>query len=156
MIQCVRANYRSVTIRTVDTDVLLLSIANRHHAGNFNCSVNIMFVTSKATTMYDTNHIAMHLGEDVCKGIPFFHSFSGCDSVSSFFNHGKCKIWDRWHEFEDQEELTKTFGELSSTPTSVTNEQIQLIEKFVLFFYYGKTCEPLDINYHRINDFEHS
>ena len=52
--------------------------------------------------------------------------------------------------------LTKTFCELSSTPETTTSEQLQIIEKFVVFFYYGKTREPLDINYHRMNDFEHS
>ena len=156
MIQCVRANYKLITIRTVDTDVLLLTMSNRHHAGNFGCYVQVMFVTGNTTKMYDINAIAMQLVEDVCKGIPFFHAFSGCDSVSSFFNVGKCKIWDRWDEFEDQESLTKTFGELSSTPETITSEQLQIIEKFVVFFYFGKTREPLDINYHRMNDFEHS
>ena len=65
-------------------------------------------------------------------------------------------MWDRWHEFEDHESLTKLFGELSNTPVIITNEQIQMIERFVLFLYYGKTCTPMDINYHRMNDFEHS
>ena len=155
MIQCIRSHYIFVTITTVDTDVLLHTISNRHHAGNFGSNVQVLFVTGITVKYYDTNDIAMQLGEDVCRGIPLFHALSGCDSVSSFFNHGKCKIWDRWHEFEDHDSLTKTFSELSNTPEIITVQQMQVIEKNIIFFYYDKTS-PLDIAYHRMNDFEHS
>ena len=48
------------------------------------------------------------------------------------------------------------FDELSSTPGTITSKQLQIIEKFIVFFYYGKTRKQLDINCHRMNDFEHS
>ena len=32
------------------------------------------------------------LGESVCKALPFFFAFSGCDTVSSIFNQGKTRI----------------------------------------------------------------
>ena len=135
MIQCVKNDDRIVTIRTVDTDVLVLAISNRHYAENFGSKVQVSFVTDKSIKCYNINSIAAGLGQDVCQGSPFFYAFSDCDSVSSFFNQGKCKMWDRWQEFDDKLTLTKCFRELSTTPDSINSEQIQVLEKYILFVY---------------------
>ena len=29
----------------------------------------------------------------MCKGLAFFHAFTGCDTVSSFYKVGKAKLW---------------------------------------------------------------
>ena len=36
------------------------------------------------------------LGVSVCKGLAFFHAFTGCDTVSSFYKVGKAKFWAVW------------------------------------------------------------
>ena len=106
MIQCVSGGIKQVVIRTVDTDVLVLLIANRHYAGHFESNVYAYFGIGTNKCYYDINAIALQLGENTCQAMPFFHAFSGCDCVSSFFNQGKCKIWDRWQNFDDTLALT--------------------------------------------------
>ena len=32
------------------------------------------------------------LGVSVCKGLAFFHAFTGCDTLSSFYKVGKAKF----------------------------------------------------------------
>ena len=78
----------------------------------------------------------MDLGEEVCQALPFFRAYTGCDTVSSFFNHGKCKIWDRWFNFEKESLLAKVFSELSQRPTNITVEQTIHLEKYLLSVYY--------------------
>ena len=86
MIQCVASGVRyvAVVIKMVDTDVLILAIANRHYAQHFNSEGKIILGSGKSIKCYDVNAISVLLGEEICKALPFFHTFSGRDSVSSF------------------------------------------------------------------------
>ena len=156
MIQCIRSGVKHVVIKTVDTDVLILAIANRYYAGHFESKVYMILGIGKSTKHYDVNAISIKLGEEICKALPFFYSFSGSDCVSSFFNQGKCKMWDRWQEFAYRNELTQTFIELSNTPEFVSPDHLALIEKYILFVYYNKKGLSDDIDNQRMIDFEHS
>ena len=156
MIQCVSTGTKQVVVRTVDTDVLLLLLAFRHHVGHYECNVYAYFGTGKSKCYYDINAIALRLGEDTCRALPFFHAFSGCDCVSSFFNQGKCKLWDRWQDYEDNITLTHVFSELSSRPTTITEEQLLVLEKFILFVYYPQLIGPADLDTQRMREFEFS
>ena len=154
-LQCVRSGFNDVVIRTVDTDVLLLLIAYRHWETNTDSKVFGWMAASKDVDYYDINHISSILGEERCKAIPFFHAMTGCDTTSYFFNHGKCKFWDRWEEFSLKEELTSIFGQLSHKPSIVTNDQALLLEKYVSFVYHNIESED-SIDLLRMRDFEYS
>ena len=110
----------------------------------------------KSTKYYDVNAISIKLGEEICKALPFFYSFSRSDCVSSFFNQGKCKMWDRWQEFSYRDELTQTFIGLSNTPEFVSPGHLALTEKYIMFVYYNKNGLSADIDYQRMIDFVHS
>ena len=40
--------------------------------------------------------------------------------MSSFFNQGKCKLWDKWRDLEVNVALPQVFCELSNMPPLVT------------------------------------
>ena len=103
MIQCVRSGMEECTVRTVDTDVIVSLIAYRRIAENFECKVLACLSTTSGDTYYDINKISRELGDQKCRGLPFFYALTGCDIVSSFYNHGKCKFWDRWLESEEED-----------------------------------------------------
>ena len=154
MIQCVQSGVQQCTVRTVDTDVIVSLIAYRRLAEHFDCKVLGCLTTSSATTYYDINKASIDLGEQKCHALPFFYALTGCDIVSSFFNQGKCKFWDRWFQSEEEEALTNVFIALSEKPESVEDEQVEIIERYVGFVYYGRTIDSIDSE--RIKDFEHS
>jgi len=153
MIQCVRSEINECLIRTIDTDVIISLISYRHHAGHLYKNVFACLTTAKPM-YFNINEISEKLGKSKCRALPFFYSFTGCDIVSSFFNQGKCKFWDRWEESDEEEALTNTFIELSEKPSSVEEESISLLERYVGFVYYGKQIESLNLE--RLLDFEHS
>ena len=156
MLQCVKSSFGKVVVRTVDTDVVISLLAYRHRGGNFSSNVFAWFGMGKNSSFYNINDISLKLGEDTCQALPFFHSFTGCDTVSSFFNHGKCKFWDRWREFEEKDALTRVFVKLSEKPTMIMPEQVSILESYVLSVYYNKVMGPVDIDFQRMHDFEHS
>ena len=94
MLQCVKSGIKNIVVRTIDTDVLILLLAYRHFAGNFDSKIYAWFTVGKNVSFYDVYKLAVHLGEKKCQALPFFYTFTGCDIVSSFFNQGKCKFWD--------------------------------------------------------------
>ena len=156
MLQCVRSGIQKVVVRTVDTDVIMLLLAYRYEGGNFLSTVYVWFGSGKNNSFYNINEISSGLGEETCTALPFFHAFTGCDTVSSFFNHGKCKFWDRWQEFEGKDDLTRVFADLSRKPYTLTDTQISILEKYLLSVYYANMTGQCDINYQRMRYFEHS
>ena len=110
-------------------------------------------IGSKAS-FYDINKISSFLGDITCQGLPFFFAFSRCDTVSSFFNLGKCKMWDRWFEHPDKDRITHVFRELSNMPESVTEEQMIILECYILFVYSPNVDPSRGLNEYRMLDFE--
>ena len=92
-------------------------------------------------------------GTDICQALPFFHAFSGCDTSSSFFGKGKSTFWDAWMSFSKSTVLTQTFIELSNSPLAVSEENLRLIEEFLLYLYFGKDHKYIDINEARCTSF---
>ena len=101
-------------IRSADTDVIILSIA--HNEIIFSKGVNVLNVNcGSGRKFYNFKLIFVQLGADVCKALPFFHAFTGCENVSSFYNHGKCKFFDTWMELNNvNRELTELFKSRSN------------------------------------------
>ena len=75
--------------------------------------------------------MARSLGPDRCIALPMFHSFTGCDTVSSFCGRGKKTAWDTWKVYE---EVTKAFCSLMANLESIS-DNMKSIERFVTLMY---------------------
>ena len=95
-IQSIKSGMEEVTVATVDTDVIISLIAYRPLAEHFECKVFASLSSPSGITNFDINKISQNLGPRKCRALPFFYALTGCDIVSSFYTHGKCKFWDRW------------------------------------------------------------
>lgn len=125
----VNHGYRKVMIRTVDSDVLVLTIAAVQQL-----SIDelwVAFASGKSFRYLPAHEIARALGPEKCIALPFLHAFSGCDTVSSFAGCGKRTVWDIWKTFND---VTPAFCNLASTPISV-DDQLEVLERFVVLLY---------------------
>ena len=149
-IHCVERSYNNIVVRTVDTDVLFLLISCKPYMDTVGKS-NIYALMGLGSTLsylhyYDVNNISSTLGAKFCKGFPFFYSFTGCDTVSSFFSIGKCTFWDSLFSQSNLEELLEVFQELSNQPDTLTLKQIDIIEAFLLNVYYPKNLTHKGLN----------
>ena len=66
---------------------------------------------------HDLRVMILELDHSICEDVPFFYEFSGCDTVSSIFSIGKCKIWDIW--MEDRSQIEEVFIRLGNEPSEV-------------------------------------
>ena len=88
-----------VMIKTADTDVVVLAIACFERIGT--SELWIAFGAAKNLRFIAVHELVKILGSDRCKALPFFHAFTGCDTVSSFAGHGKRTAWETWNCFPD-------------------------------------------------------
>ena len=54
---------------------------------------------------YNANEICLLLTNHICRALPFFYAFAGCDTISSFYNHSKLKILDAWMKYSQKEDV---------------------------------------------------
>uniref|UniRef100_A0A1X7TMT0 Uncharacterized protein n=1 Tax=Amphimedon queenslandica TaxID=400682 RepID=A0A1X7TMT0_AMPQE len=89
-------------IRTVDTDVVIfLGMFHPLLAINPACNVWVAFGIGKNFQYIHINAVYEKLREEKARALPFFHSFAGCDTTSSFYGTGKKTAWEAWKCFPD-------------------------------------------------------
>ena len=77
----------SIVITSKDKDVLIISLSVAH---NFACQMYIKSGTQNRERFVDVQKVAAAVGQDMCSALSGMHSFTGCDTVSTF--GGKVKI----------------------------------------------------------------
>ena len=96
-----------IEIQLIDTDVLILLlayIAVELVSNNGSLNLYLKLVTSNLT-WYNILSLIEHLTIHVCKALPYFYAFTGCDRVSSFNGKGKCTFFDTWMESKNKNDL---------------------------------------------------
>ena len=98
----IREKYTVIEVQSIDTGVLVLLLA--YIAMELESTNNIFNVFFKKVTpspkWYDIVHVINRIGPDICKALPFFYCFTGCDTNSSFHGKGKCSFFKAWMKSE--------------------------------------------------------
>ena len=140
-LHCAEHGHRRILIRSVDTDVEVLSIAAFHAL-----SIDqqwIAFGVKKHYRYIAIHAIANKLGQENSRALPFFQWLTGCDTTSSFSSVGKKTAWDTWKAFP---EVTDTFIDLGSMPLSLSDENMNHLQRFVLLLYDRTSeCTRVDL-----------
>ena len=138
-IHCINQEYVNVIVYTGDTDVLILLVSFCHKAHNFEYSnIFTYFVTQGTVKVYSVKSIYMDIGAKFSNALAFFYAFTGCDSVASFYKIGKIKFYDALSTFTHIDSLLQVFQTLGNQPISVTSDQIDLLQQYILHVYYPR------------------
>ena len=132
--------FHTIVVYSSDTDVLLLFLAYHHHCEfeGSTCTVFCKISIVPSLKIYDVSVNTRSIGLNSCQALPFFHAFTGCNTVLSFFNHCKESMWEAWHKHLNHYSLTQIFKILSGTPEQVYTFHLDEFENFLKFVYYGK------------------
>ena len=73
----------------------------------------------------------------MCKGLVFFHAFTGCDTVSSFYKVGKAKFWVIWlaKVKSGDTTLSNIFKKFSNCPMNIEVNEFDTLCNFVYEAY---------------------
>ena len=136
----VQKGAKKVMIRTVDTDVLVIAVA-----GFMKINPDEMWIAlgTGASFRYIAVHkLASNLDPRTCATLPFFHAFTGCDTVSSFAGRGKKTSWDTWKTLP---EVTEAFHEIQQMSGDVSELSLSRVERFVVLMY-DRTSDTMEVN----------
>ena len=137
-INCVKMGYSTIVVCTRDTGVLLLPLSVVPHFKEF-CpkipDIYCRFEVGRELRFYNINKMSSQISDETCKALPFFHSFTGCDTVSSFFNHSKAKFGDCWMNAQNKPALDNIFQQYSNCPMDISASELRTLELFVLNVY---------------------
>jgi len=132
---------RKITIRTVDTDVVVLAVAVAQA-----CTLDeeeeeevwVSFGTGKAFRF-----LAVHeMMWEKAQALPMFHALTRCDTVSFFAGGDKRMAWEVWTAVP---ELTQVPTDLTTAPDEVDEDATHTIERFIILLY-DRTSTSTDIN----------
>ena len=140
----VKQGYTKVSIRTVDTDVVILAVTA---AGCLDIDeLWVAFATGKNSRFLADHEMAVTLALNKCRGLPFFHAFTGCDIISSFGGRGKKTAWETWKACDEVTDITAAFGALADMPNpSIINNYMDTLERFVVLIY-DRTSSQAHVN----------
>ena len=120
----VNCGLKTVTIRTVGTDVVLLDVAHFQGLPNIE-QLWISFGTGKEFKYIPIHKIASAICPQFAKEMLSFHAFTGCD-VTSYFTQRKKSAWKTAY----MSTLRHSYGDsviLASLKTSVPETKISVI-----------------------------
>ena len=131
-----KQGYKYVTVVTVDCDVVMLGLSYADIVKSNN--VNHFYIRyGPKQKVIDIFQNFERLGPEVCKAIAFFHAFTGCDTVSSFYKIGKTKFWNVFYAMIKDGDLTLVliFNELSNCPKGLSQSTLDSVCNFVYAAY---------------------
>ena len=118
-----KQGYTKVSIRTVDTVVVVLAVAAAERISIDQLWVD--FGTGKSFRFLAAHEMAQALGPHKCRGIPAFHAFTWCDTVPSFGGRSEKTAWETWKACD---EVTATLCALGVTPTpSIVDDSLDTL-----------------------------
>ncbi len=128
---------KTVCVRTVDTDVVVILIGMFHDLCMAQplAEIWIAFGMGKKYRFYHINAISKSLGEPKSRALPVFHAYTGCDITSSFYGKGKKSAWRAWQVYDD---VTKTFVYLAKHPFQLLDidcEHFKELERLTVILY---------------------
>ena len=113
-----RSGSRQVLIRSVDTDVVIAVAVFKEIKAE---EIFIAFGTGTNLRFIPIHEIVTSLNLRMCARLPFFRTFTGCDTVSLFAGRGKRTAWETWNIYLD---VTLAFEELLQMPGQVSDNSM--------------------------------
>ncbi|KAL9966137.1 hypothetical protein ACROYT_G024162 [Oculina patagonica] len=138
---------RSVLVCTVDTDVVVILIAQFHMLSSRwpGSTFWVAFGMGKTFQLLSVNSIRDYLGEEKYRALPFFHAFTGCDTTSAFLGKGKKSAWEAWNAYPEVTEAFLYVNDNPFNPLEIDSPLFKVLQRFVVVLY-DRTSLATDVN----------
>lgn len=131
----------NVVIRTVDTDVLIIALGCMHLLDpGKKVWLEAGLYTKNSLRYISINQLFQHCGESLCRALPGYHAFTGCDYTASFNRKGKVRPLKLLEKNDGAQEVLSRIGNWHE----ISDADIQVIESFVCSIYGKKTFMSVD------------
>ena len=145
LLDALEHGYSTCLVRTVDTDVVDISLAVPCPAREvLTADIWVAFGTGNNYSCVHINAICHSLVSETSTALPIFHCYTGCDTISVFCGKGKKSAWDAWSSYRGHSGL-QLHG--SKWALSLDNRwpHFKLLERYTVVIY-DKTSHSGSIN----------
>ena len=138
---------RSVLVRTVDTDVVVLLIAEFRAFFTLRPDLTgwVAFGMGKHFQSLSINSICYCLGEEKSWALPLFHALTGCDTTSVFLGKGKKSAWEARSSYLAATEAFLYMRDSPFLPLEIGSPYFSILQRFVNLLY-DKTSLAVNVN----------
>jgi len=141
---------KALMIKAHDTDVVVIAISVTKSLKELGLEKMWIAFGQGGNFPWIPVHEVVHaIASEKASGLPFFHAFTGCDTVSAFRGRGKKPAWQTWNVCK---EISTTLTKLSQCVTALDNADLQSLEKFVVVMY-DRSSADVSVNDARLNLF---
>ena len=137
-VACSKCSISSILIIANDTDIIVLGISLEIDAEK----LWVSFGMGKKQRYISIHDICSRMSPHKAYALPAFHALTGCDNTSFFSGVGKQSACAKWCTRPD---LTAALCHLMQKPLTLSSEDIQVIESFVVSLY-SATCPLTEVN----------
>ena len=71
-----------------------------------------------------------------CKGLPFFHAFKGCDSISAIRGRGKSTCWEAWRAYKDVSDAFSAVNDPPFRKLNIISTVFAQVVRYVVIMYH--------------------
>ena len=134
-------NFQNVVIKSPDTDVAVTCLCL---LSQLNANVHFYTGVGNKSRIINLKKVEEVIGPQTCQALVGLHTFTGCDSTSSFYGKGKKKTF---RLLEDNGEFLEAFIELGKE-FSVQESTFLKLEQFVCYLYgYQSSTKVNEVRY---------
>ena len=136
------SGYKSIILVADDTDILLLCL---RFCNDIDPNIYIQRSSKSRIRLIDVKKLASAIGRGVCNSLIGMHSFTGCDTVSSFSGHGKLSALKILIENKKFQDAFARFGQQWTVP----DDLFDIPQEFTcrLYSLRSTTCDVNDLRY---------
>ena len=130
-------NMTFICIMSNDTDTVILALGKYHYLRSQHIfdDIVIEYGLGKNMRKISIKNLATSLGQTRSEGMVFYHSFTRCDTCSSFKMIGKKKAYETIKAFPEIEILFSEFQNNPFPEFDINDEKFKKIERFVILMY---------------------
>ena len=157
IIDAIQSGCDHVTVRTVDSDIVILLVGFMSHFRQV-ClshgsdpdllSVFALLGSSKNLEYLDIVNVTQKMTVEQCQGLIMLHAFTGCDFVEAFYQHGKKSFYK---VYENDPGVCSMMANLTFNPEGLSIEHLYQFEQFVLKVYGSKCPDLVSARYDAIH-----
>lgn len=130
-----------VMVKASDIDVLVIILGNMHKLSASEIYFSSIGSKSNIINSINCTQLASKLGDLVCRSLPGFHAYTGCDYTASFYKKGKVKPYK---ELLKNRQVQQVFASLNNIDEVNNFKSMAILEEY--------TCRLYGIHCNNVND----
>ena len=121
--------------------ILVILLGNMHKFEHY--EIWLAGNTSKQNEIncFNCSKIAENLGPILCRALPAFHAFTGCDYTAAFFRKGKSRPYQI---FKKAAHFQIVFSDLTDPRDIFDDEKMNVVQQFTSLMYGIKKCASVN------------